>query len=211
MTASLQFRPQSPATPSIGRAHAADEDRVAAVLARAFDDDPVFRFLIPADTRGPLTLRRFFRNLVRELAMPHGEVRITSSSDGTAVWLPPGADTTGLGQQIRLLPTMIKSVGLRGLPRLLRTLSLMDAHHPKEPHFYLMLLGVDPDRQGQGIGSDLLREVLDGCDRDGVPAYLEASSPRNVPLYERWGFVVREQLDLPGGGPALWPMWRRPT
>lgn len=194
----------------IEQARPSDEDRVTTILARAFDDDPMFRFLVPGEGRRR-ALRRLFRTIVRQLAMPHGEVQVTTTSDATAVWQPPGTEPIGPRQQLRLLPEMIAAVGLRGLPRLLGTMNLMEAHHPRQPHFYLMLLGVAPDRRGRGIGSTLLREVLDRCDRDGVPVYLEASSPRNVPLYERHGFAVSAQLELPGGGPPFWPMWREPA
>lgn len=78
-----------------------------------------------------------------------------------------------------------------------------------EPHYYLFLLGTRPESQGHGLGSSLMAPVLERCDRDRVPAYLEATSERNVPLYLRHGFEVTAEIQIPGG-PKMWPMWRAP-
>jgi GNAT superfamily N-acetyltransferase len=93
--------------------------------------------------------------------------------------------------------------------RLFEILGLMEAKHPVEPHHYLFLLGTRPDRQGRGLGSSVMAPVLQTCDRDRVPAYLEASSERNKHLYLRHGVEVTDEIQLPGG-PSLWPMWRSP-
>ena len=83
----------------------------------------------------------------------------------------------------------------------------MARYHPKEPHWYLPLLGVDPARQGQGLGSALLKHALAHCDAEGLPAYLESSNIKNVPLYERHGFEVLGVIQ-PGDFPPLYPMLR---
>jgi ribosomal protein S18 acetylase RimI-like enzyme len=85
--------------------------------------------------------------------------------------------------------------------------ALMEEFHPKEPHWYMPMIGVDPSRQGQGYGSALLKAALKHCDADGLPAYLESSSPRNVPLYERHGFEVIGEIK-PGDHPGITPMYR---
>ena len=98
----------------------------------------------------------------------------------------------------------------RQTPRALRVLTYMEAQVPREPHAHLVLLGTDPRWQGQGLGSLVLRETLAPLDRERVPAYLEASTPRSRALYLRHGFVVMNEVRLPGGGPPLWRMWRDP-
>ena len=86
----------------------------------------------------------------------------------------------------------------------------MKEHHPEEPHWYLAVLGSDPTVRGGGFGRALMQSRLDRCDAAYAPAYLESSNPDNVPYYERFGFEVTGEIVLPGGGPKLWPMWRRP-
>lgn len=211
-TAGLVERITPPSTDgAVRRATSRDLATVAATLGAAFDDDPLFGHLVRAGGGRRAALERLFGTLVKTLALPHRETYLTAGGGGAAVWLPPGETDTGPLDQVRLLPAMIAAGGWRGLPRFLRTLGVMDQHHPHQPHAYLMLLGVRPERQGAGIGSELLREVLDRCDRDGIPAYLEASSPRNARLYERHAFVATDAVWLPDGGPPMWPMWRPPA
>ena len=80
----------------------------------------------------------------------------------------------------------------------------------QEPHYYLQSVGARQTAQGQGVGSALLKQVTPLCDRDGVPAYLESSSERNVPLYERHGFEVFHAEPVGDGGPTMWFMLRSP-
>jgi GNAT superfamily N-acetyltransferase len=81
--------------------------------------------------------------------------------------------------------------------------------HPNEPHWYLPLIGVQPESQGQGFGAALLRPVLAECDAKGLPAYLEATSSRSIPLYRRHGFVAIGEISV-GSSPPIVPMLRRP-
>ena len=90
-----------------------------------------------------------------------------------------------------------------------RLMEQMASYHPREPHWYLPLIGVDPAHQGEGLGGALLRHAAHVCDRDGVPAYLESSNLRNVPFYERHGFEVLGAIQA-GSSPTIVPMLRPP-
>jgi ribosomal protein S18 acetylase RimI-like enzyme len=83
----------------------------------------------------------------------------------------------------------------------------MEKAHPREQHFYLFFMAVDPRFQGKGLGSAILEATLRHIDQAGMPAYLENSNPRNARLYERAGFVARNNIS-PKGAPPLIPMWR---
>jgi GNAT superfamily N-acetyltransferase len=85
----------------------------------------------------------------------------------------------------------------------------MDSVHPSFPLWYLPLTGVDPPAQGRGLGSSLLRHGLEAPDREGLPAYLEATSPRSRDLYARHGFEAIGVVQQ-GGSPPMWPMPRQP-
>ena len=87
----------------------------------------------------------------------------------------------------------------------------MERKHPQEPHHYLGAVGVEPAYQGQGLGSALMEHGLAQCDAEAMPAYLVSSNFRNVPLYERHGFEIVEEIPLPSGGPTVWRMWRKPV
>ncbi len=102
-----------------------------------------------------------------------------------------------------------RTVAAPVLPDILAVLEQMSRYHPSEPHWYLSLLGVDPLHQNQGYGSALLRHGLSRCDHDHTLAYLEASSPRSLPLYERHGFELLGTVQV-GTSPLIFPMRRRP-
>jgi GNAT superfamily N-acetyltransferase len=154
-------------------------------------------------------LERGFALFMRRVYLQHDECYTTNGVVGGSLWAPPGKWHLSPFAQLRLLPRMAAVAG-RDLPRLMRGLGYIESKHPTEPHYYLGPLGVEPEWQGKGIGSELMRPVLERCDRKGVPAYLEASTPRNRALYLRNGFKVLEEVNFPHGGPPTWLMWRDP-
>jgi ribosomal protein S18 acetylase RimI-like enzyme len=184
--------------------------RISRALARSFEDDPVMNWVFPRDDVRLGRLERAFDLYLRRLWLPNDECYATDRLFGAALWLPPGKWHLSVADQLRLLPAMI-SVNRGNLPRLLRVLHMMEVSHPKEPdHYYLAVLGVEPEFQGRGFGSALMQPVLEHCDRERIPAYLESSKQRNCVLYERHGFQIVEEIRLPKDGPPLWRMWRDP-
>ena len=195
---------------SIRTADAVDVARLSHALAQAFYDDPVFAWFWPRQSRRYERIVRFFRGMSLERStLPFGHVYTTDAVAGGALWLPPGEGQSSTMETIRLVPEMVRVWG-RDIGRAFKGISLMEANHPHEDHWYLWFLGVAPEWRGAGLGSALLRPVLDRCDAGGMPAYLEATSPLNRRLYERHGFEVTGELQLPDG-PLMWPMWREPV
>jgi GNAT superfamily N-acetyltransferase len=191
---------------------AADPDvpQLAGTLAAAFDDDPVFCHLLPPGVRArDERLRRAF-TIDGTRSRRCGGLWTTADRDAAAVWYPPHAWRPSGREDLAELPGWLR-VGGRQMPVFQRVRSALFAHHRElPPHWYLLYLGTRPERQGQGLGSALLRAVLDRCDTERLPAYLEATCPRNVALYRRHGFVERGTLSLPPGCPPMTPMWREP-
>ena len=193
----------SPAALRTRKATAADLAGVSQALAAAFFDDPVFSWCYPDAARRRQIAPRFFE-IVAEAIVTHDEIYTTDPVVAAAVWVPPGVEddeqwVAALGE-----------VSGEYASRLFAALELMEENHPVEPHHYLFLLGTRPEWQSRGLGSDLIRPVLQVCDRDQVPAYLEATSEGNRRLYLRHGFEVTAEIQLPDG-PTMWRMWRRPT
>ena len=189
---------------------AAPEDlpAVATTLARAFHDDPVFEVIfgspVPEDR-----CRRLFRSLGGiALRKPGGLVQRTAGHEGATVWAPPGTWQTPPSEMLRSAPDMLRSFGRRTLTAL-QVQRVLEAHHPKQPHWYLEFIGTDPAHQGKGVGSALLQPMVERFDEEGVPAYLESSKEANLAFYRRFGFELTERVDLPGGVHE-WLMWRDP-
>jgi GNAT superfamily N-acetyltransferase len=162
------------------------------------------------DSRRLNQLERSFALSLRQIFLAQDECYTTEGIGGGAIWAPPGKWHLGLLKQLRLTPALA-SINGRAVARLLQAINAAESNHPSELHYYLAFLGVEPELQGNGIGSALLRQVLDRCDREQVPAYLEASTPRNRALYERNGFQVIDEFFFGKGSPPLWRMWRGPS
>ncbi|HEV3362906.1 MAG TPA: GNAT family N-acetyltransferase [Acidimicrobiia bacterium] len=193
-------------TISVCKATTRDIPELSETLAGAFFTDPLFSWWIPEDHRRKEILPELFR-VISEARLAGDEVYRSADGVAAAVWTPPGALPTE-EETAELAPLLAEATG-EYAGTLFEMLGLMDEKHPKEPHFYLFLLGTRPGWQSQGIGSALLRAVLDGCDETGMPAYLEASSEGNKRLYLRHGFEVTDELHL-RDSPTAWCMWRPP-
>lgn len=180
---------------------------VSRILAAAFANDPVFGWLIADDASRRERLERYFAIEARDIALAHGWSE--AAGEGVALVLPPGEWRTPLRVQALRAPAYGAVFGRR-LPRALGVLTQMERRHPREAHVYFPYIGVAPVAQGRGLGAALMRPVLERCDREGLPAYLEASNPRCVHLYERLGFVGDEEI-RPLGSPPIRLMRREPA
>lgn len=185
-----------------------DIPAVAAALARSFHDDPVMTWVVPQRNQ-QMRMRRLFEIDLRHLLLPLGEAYTTDGEVmGAALWAPPGKWKQPWTVMLRTAPSFLRVIGAR-LSSAMRFNSVVEKHHPSEPHYYLNTLGTDPQHQHKGVGSALIQPVLDRCDTEGLPAYLESSKEANVPYYKRHGFEVTKEIAVPGG-PSLWLMWRDP-
>jgi GNAT superfamily N-acetyltransferase len=183
---------------------------ISRALGAAFSDDPVMSWLVRDAGRRPDVLAGNFRMLLEEIWFEHEVTYTTATTAGAAIWDPPGKWSVSIPRQIGLLPRALRVWG-RNLPRALMTLARIERGHPTSSHFYLAVLGVEPESQGRGLGSALMFPILSRCDAERVPAYLEASSPRNRALYERHGFEVTQEFRVGAGAPPIWGMWRDPS
>ena len=201
--------PTQHAAVQVRRATRSELPEVVATLAGAFFDDPINRWILPDDAeraeRAPALWSAF-----TNACWVHRTVYVTGRLSAAALWVPPGRPLVSAGAEEEFVGAILDGVGSAdAAERIAALMATMDEHHPVEDHWYLPFIGVDPSDQGQGLGSALLCHVLGQADRLGVPAYLEASCPRNRCLYERHGFRTTRELTA-AGCPPMYAMWRDP-
>jgi ribosomal protein S18 acetylase RimI-like enzyme len=190
-------------------------DRAEIVLARAFLHDPMLCFILP-DAAARARLLPWFLGTTIRYGLHYGEVYATPGEiAGVAVWLPPGKTTLSFGRMVRsgMLATPLR-FGLAAFGRFMTLANHVEQVHKRiapMPHWYLWGIGVDPARQGRGLGGALLRPVLARADATGMPCYLETFNAASVAFYERHGFAVAVSDDIPDGGPRFWTMLRPPS
>ena len=200
------------AVPTVARLTALAIPRVSRMLARAFCHDPMVAYLLPRAEGRERYLQRLFRCVLR-CGQLYGENHATSPElEGAAVWLPPEAGTGAILKMARagalLLPF---SVGPRFFVRCFKYsehVSHLRRQHASFPHWFLQLLGVDPEHQKGGCASRLLRSMLERLDREKTPCCLDTANPRNVGFYERFGFRVAAEGGLEGSDVHCWLMVR---
>jgi ribosomal protein S18 acetylase RimI-like enzyme len=183
---------------------AADEAAAVETVVLAFAGDPVARWTWSRSNRYLSSMPRLIRAFAGQ-AFARGSAYCTDDYAGAALWLPPGVhpDEQQLGLVIQ------ETVESSRLDESSAMFEQMAKYHPSEPHWYLPLIGVDPPYQGKGHGDALMSYALARSDRDGVPAYLESTNPRNISLYRRHGFEPLGAIQV-GSSPTMVPMLRRP-
>ncbi|MEU3731978.1 GNAT family N-acetyltransferase [Streptomyces sp. NPDC033538] len=194
-----------------------DRESVVRLLDEAFQDDPVSGWVFPGEEYRRRTHHRLMAAFT-DAVLADGRIDLTEDGAACALWLSvpadghtgdgPGGDPCDAAGDV---PVQVREAVDPGNERIELIARLTDGIHPSgRAHAYLWMIGVAPERQGEGLGTVLIESVLDRCDREGLPAYLEASSARSRVLYERLGFeFTGRALDLPDG-PRMWPMWREP-
>ena len=181
-------------------------------LARAFQDDSLFVYLIPDAVQRKTLLPPLFEIMVR-YGILYGEVYATSSLiEGVACWFPPGKTEMTLRRIIRAAGLSLIYYYIKNRDFLSRFFSYNEyadmLHHryTNFPHWYLSPIGVIPTFQGKGYGSNLLRSMLSRIDQDHLPCFVETQSQKNVSLYEHFGFHVVEKGTIPGTDLTHWAM-----
>ena len=183
--------------PAVRDARREELETLGRTLGRAFYDDPIFEFMLPNDAKRERSLPVLFRRLSAFHLRRGDTVHVDDDVVAGALWAPPDRWKTGPLEMVRFLFDFGGVMGTR-LPLMISALGGIEKQHPTEPHWYLGVLGTDPDHQGKGLGAAAMSPTLEKCDADGIPAYLESSKESNIPFYERYGFRVTGEHELKG-------------
>lgn len=196
----------APADAAIRLALPEDLPTALRTLTSAFADYAFTRHVVAAD-RHEERVGRFQELFLTRIGMEYGRVWVVDGGAAAAVWTTPERDPApgfaAIGPELGELAGD-RAFAFESAERALAP------YRPTEPAWFLGTVGVAPDAQGRGLGSKVVRAGLRAADEAGHPAFLETSSERNVAFYERLGFTVTGEVDLPDGGPRTWTMLRRP-
>ena len=184
-----------------------DDGWVTETLVEAFTDDPLQAYLFPdpgsEGSAAPAALRALMGAEVATY-LPHGHLYVVDGR-AAALWTPPGVTASDDLLIEELAAHADEATATESFGNFVR----LSEARPDRPHFYLAVLGAGDESRGQGLGSILLRRVLNICDTEGILAHLESSNVRNVGLYERHGFEVTEEVEF-APGVIVRPMTRQP-
>ena len=195
------------------------EDVVAAgrLVAVSFDHLDANHYLIPDETRRLEAMQEFFTVLTAHAANGAGKVLLTEDGNATAVWFDRTVEPTepdGYAERIN-------AAAGEYADRFAALDELFEAHHPTEPHWHLAFLAVHPDHWSRGLGGALMDHTHGWLDKEGLPAYLEATNADNQRVYRRHGYTDMTPFPIVLGDPAgstedkvagatFYRMWRDP-
>ncbi|NYV72776.1 GNAT family N-acetyltransferase [Streptomyces sp. UH6] len=171
-------------------------------MALALQDDPVFNAYVPGERDRLNRLTRFFGSVLRSGPLRNGVVDVARSARGSdivgvAAWEGPDRHHSSWSI-LKDLSHLVRASGVRHVPSFLTQLAAYDKARPRYPHWYLADIAVNDSARGLGVGSALLRFRLASIDEQALPVYLEATSPANQRLYERFGFCSTGSIETSG-------------
>lgn len=194
---------------SIREADEHEFDDLARMLARAFHDDPLACWACPDDRLRPAALERFHRSYL-DVAAQRGSVLVSGDQEAAYLWMPCGDESISMREGLKLAAALTPPRYAWRFPLVTAGLARAEAMQPEgRDYFYLAVMGVEPEAQGQGHGSQLMAHTIELSDEAGLPSYLETGKLENVRLYQRFGFQLTGTIRLPRG-PELYLMWREP-
>jgi hypothetical protein len=200
-------------TNHVGLIQAEQIERAAESLGRAFVDDPLQAYILPQVESRAVLGAHIFRALLT-YGHKSGHVLTTSEAAGAAVWMKPGEwEMTEEGMQQVGFFDLPGTIGEDNFTRHVNFFEYIENYHRRDApaqHWYLAVIGVDPSRQGEGLGASMIRPVLADADKAGLPCYLETAQPKNVPMYEHLGFKVLLDEVEPVSGVRFWTFLREP-
>ncbi|MBI2486419.1 MAG: GNAT family N-acetyltransferase [Deltaproteobacteria bacterium] len=194
---------------SLKKATVNDIEKVVYIICKAFDNDPVFNWIVKQDNRRGARAEKLV-TISFDLIIPFEEIYLSEKDNGAAVWVPPDNHKLSINQTLKVLKMFISVAGFGRLLEMMKFFNYMQSQHPKSPFFHLLYLGVLPEAQGQGVGTSLLKPILKYCDEKGFTAYLENSNEKNLPFYQKNRFVTFNEWKINNKGPRIWFMERKP-
>jgi ribosomal protein S18 acetylase RimI-like enzyme len=189
-----------------------DLERAVYIQSQAFQNDPLWQYMIPDADKRKWMLPKFFRVFLNVSIRSRQAYGVGDPVEGVALWCAPHQRRFELSESfivgvLRLATEGFLSPFLRALKVFSRT-EIMQGKYAPGPHYYLNTIAVLPEAQGKGFASKLILPFLEKADEESVGIYVETMARRNVGLYEHFGFQCVEQYQVPKTELTVWAFYR---
>lgn len=175
------------------RAEASDKNNIISILTESFFDNKSINYIVQNDGRVRERIR-FLMEYSFELCQLSGEVYLSDDGNGCALVQYFDQKKTNLKTVLLDLKLILNSVGIKNIPKVLNREATIKKNYPDDNIAYLWFIGVGPNNQGRGIGSKMLTEIVEQNEKRGREIYLETSTQRNLPWYEKNGFKIYNEI-----------------
>jgi len=186
---------------------ATDKKKIVDILTQSFDDNKSANWAIKNDRKRVKRMRRLMAYALEICKLQDG-VCLSQNGAGAILYDYPKSSRYTFSRLIADIQFIAAVIGPERLFKVLKRETYIKKFHPKRDYIYLWFLGVDAERQGQGIGSKLLKELTLRADKNRLPIVLETSNPKNLPLYNKFGFSVYHEWNSDFIGFPIWFMKR---
>ena len=177
------------------RAEQKDKELIVNILSKSFDDNQSVNYIVKQDSNRAERMKKLMEYSF-DVCHLFGDVFLTDDKKGCALIVMPDKKKTTLKSISLDAKLALSCIGLSNLKKAMAREAAINKLHPKSPMYYLWFIGVDPSEQNKGIGTNLLKEVIAEGSSKQRPIYLETSTLKNIPWYEKFGFKVYDKLDF---------------
>jgi ribosomal protein S18 acetylase RimI-like enzyme len=172
-----------------------DRNIIIAILYRSFLDNQSVNYICQQDEKKVERVKALM-DYSFEICYKYGEVFLSDDLNACALVLYPDQKPTSFKTILLDLKLILNCIGVKNIKKALNRESKIKTMQPKEPMYYLWFIGVEPEKQGSGIGTKFFTEILDHSKNLNRPIYLETSTLRNIPWYKQFGFEIYSELDF---------------
>lgn len=172
-----------------------DKELILDILCKSFDVNKSVNYVVKQDNHRKKRIRTLM-DYSFEICYRFGKIYLSDNKDGCALTLLPDKKKTTFKTILLDAKMAISSVGLRRVTKVLERDSKIKSAYPNNQIFYLWFIGVNPEAQQKGIGSDLLKDIIEESNNLKRPIYLETSMSENIKFYSKFGFTIYKELDF---------------
>lgn len=169
--------------------------QVIQILTKSFEDNQSVNYIVKQDSKKTERIRALM-DYSFEVCFMFGEVYLSDDQTGCALVLYPDQKRFSIKSTLLDVQLLMNAIGLTRAGKAMSRESAIKSNYPKEPIYYLWFLGVNTSDQNNGIGSKLLKEIIEDSQRQHKSIYLETSTIKNIPWYEKFGFSIYNELDF---------------